>query len=515
MIRCAREDARTLTRPSASFGELLREYRQAAGLTQQELAERAGLSVHGIQKLERGATHPYRDTARRLIAALDLGVEERMRFEAAVAPVRRRSDTPAATAPVEGRHNLPLATTRLIGRETAIRDVAARLADTRLLTLTGVGGCGKTRLALEVARAMIGSYADGVWLVELGPLVDPALVPPRVATALGVREMADRPLIDALANALRDRRLLLVLDNCEHLLDACARLIDGLLKTCSDLKVLATSREPIGIDGEVAWRVPSLPLPDAAASANPEQLLVNPAVQLFMQRAAATRPQYTLTVRNALAVAQLCRRLDGIPLALELAAARIEALTAEQIARRLDQRFRLLTGGSRAALPRQQTLAATLDWSYDLLMTAERLLFERLSVFSGGWSLEAAEAVCADTGLNGDEVLDLLAQLTHKSLVVVEETADGSERFGMLETVRDYARQKLSMRGAVEISALRERHADFYAAEVERLHPDPLGPPPNERPEETAAAFTWADAEYYNIQLALAWWLDSDQPAPA
>ncbi len=401
------------------------------------------MSVHGVQKLERGATHPYRDTAQRLIAALQLEAEDKSSFEAAVAPVRRHSATPAAEPPVGGRHNLPLSTTRLIGRETAIDEVVGRLADTRLLTLTGVGGCGKTRLALEVARSLLDDYRDAVWLVELGPVVDPALVAPRVAAVLGIRETAEQSLAGVLASALRDRQILLIVDNCEHLLDACAHLIDGLLKACPDLKVLATSREPIGIDGEVAWRVPSLAVPEAASTETPQQLLLNAAVQLFMQRSTAAQPSFMLTARNASSVVQICRRLDGIPLALELAAARIDSLTAEQIARRLDQRFQLLTGGSRAVLPRQQTLSATLRWSYDLLGRAERRLFERLTVFSGGWSLEAAAAVCAGNGLNGDEILDLLAQLTRKSLVVADERADGGERYWMLETVRDYARQKL------------------------------------------------------------------------
>jgi predicted ATPase len=228
----------------------------------------------------------------------------------------------------------------------------AGLADTRLLTLTGVGGCGKTRPALEVARGVIDDYADGVWLVELGPLVDPALVAQRVAAVLGVRETAEQPLTTALASALRRCKLLLVLDNCEHLLDACAQLIEGLLRACPDLRVLTTSREPIGIGGEVAWRVPSLAVPEADSAPTPEQVSMSPAVQLFVQRATAAQPRFALTARNASAVAQICRRLDGIPLALELAAARVEVLTAEQVALRLDQRFRLLTGGSRAALPR-------------------------------------------------------------------------------------------------------------------------------------------------------------------
>jgi hypothetical protein len=243
--------------------------------------------------------------------------------------------------------------------------VQARLADARLLTLTGVGGCGKTRLALEVARASLDQYPGGVWLAELAPLADPALVQQSVAAVVGVRDAAGQSTVSAIAARLRGRRVLLVLDNCEHLLDACAQLVDALLRACPDVQVLGTSREALGLTGEVAWRVPSLPVPDPQHLPPLPELQNNPAVQLFVERAASSQPHFVLTERNAHAVAQICQRLDGIPLALELGAARLEALTAEQLAARLDERFRLLTGGSRAALPRQQTLRATMDWSYD------------------------------------------------------------------------------------------------------------------------------------------------------
>ena len=502
--------------PPTAFGDLLRRFRLSAGMTQQDLAERAGLSVHGIQKLERGATHPYRDTAQRLIQALRLEADDKVRLQAAAAPVRRHHPATSSTGSEGAAHNnLPVPMTSLIGRELATREVVRLLADTRLLTLTGVGGCGKTRLALEVARAVRDDFAHGAWLVELGPVVDPAFVAARVAAVLGVRETAELPLATALVRALRDRTLLLVLDNCEHLLDACAHLLDTLLQACPGVHVLATSREAIGISGEVAWRVPSLALPAPTPVPTPEQLLPNPAMQLFLQRAMAVQPRFALTSRNASAVTQICRRLDGIPLALELAAARVGALSAEQIAQRLDQRFRLLTGGSRAALPRQQTLAATLDWSYDLLGKAERMLFERLAVFSGGWTLEAAEATCGDAELDREDVLDLLAHLTRKSLVGADELIDGSARYSLLETVKDYARQKLAARGAAGITALRDRHAAFYGAWVEQLVPNPraqwsvaatLGP--------TIAALSRVEPELDNIRAMLNWCLDSGRATP-
>jgi non-specific serine/threonine protein kinase len=333
------------------FGDLLRKYRRAAGLTQEGLAERAGLSVNGIQKLERGATHPYRDTAQRLAAVLQLTPEDKDYFLGVVRPVRRHGALRPEEPSTPLRHNLPTPVSSFVGRDEELTEVAARLSGTRLLTLTGVGGCGKTRLGLEVARAVAADYPDGVWLVELGPLSDSTLVAQAVGTVLEVRESPDQPLTSALIRALSGRRVLLMLDNCEHLLHPCAVLLDALLRSCPDLHVLATSREPIGLDGEAAWRVPSLALPSPEPVPAIGELGRNAAVQLFVERARAAQPRFTLNARNAPAVVQICRRLDGIPLALELAAARIQALTAEQLALRLDQRFRLLTGGSRAATP--------------------------------------------------------------------------------------------------------------------------------------------------------------------
>jgi non-specific serine/threonine protein kinase len=482
-------------------------------LTQQDLADRAGLSVHGIQKLERGATHPYRDTAQRLIAALRLEAEEEARLRSAVAPVRRHGSARDVDAKADAHHNLPSPLTSLIGREAAIRELTAKLVDTRLITLTGVGGCGKTRLAVEVARTLIDDYRDGVWLIDLAPVTDPALVAPQLAGVLDMQGASEQRLTPALANTLRNRHTLLVLDNCEHLLTACARLVNDLLHVCPNLRVLATSREPLGIGGEAAWRVPSLTVPDAISVATTEQLLRNPAVELFVQRAVAAQPRFALTLRNASAIVQICRRLDGIPLALELAAARVEALTAERIALRLDQRFRLLTGGSRVALPRQQTLAATLDWSYELLTKSEGQLFERLAVFAGGWTLEAAETVCADDDLHRDDILDLLAALTRKSLVVADETTDGAERYWMLETVRDYARQKLESGECADISRLRDRHLAFYVALIENALPDTLAPSTAETPGWDLNTLESVSAEHANIRSVLTWCVESGRLA--
>jgi non-specific serine/threonine protein kinase len=309
--------------------------------------------------------------------------------------------------------------TRFIGREEAIAAVQRLLPTTHLLTLTGAGGCGKTRLALQVAAEEMEGYADGVWLVELAPLSDPALVTQSVAAALGVREEPGRPLGEALTGYLRSRTLLLVLDNCEHLLSACAQLAESLLSACPNLRILATSRESLGVRGEQSYRVPSLAVPEPGLSSL-ERLREFEAVQLFSDRALLCQPSFTVTGANAASVVEVCRRLGGLPLAIELAAARVKLLPVEQLAARLDDRFRLLTGGSRTALPRQQTLRAAIDWSYDLLDRQEKRLLQRLSIFAGSWTLEAAEAVCSDEEIAREAVLYLLSQLVDKSLVQVE-----------------------------------------------------------------------------------------------
>lgn len=313
---------------------------------------------------------------------------------------------------------LPLPLTSFIGREREIATVRGLLEQTRLLTLTGAGGSGKSRLALEVVRQVASEFPHGVGWVELAALSNPDLVPQQVAAALGLREEGGRSRIEALLEWLRDRSLLLVLDNCEHLVDACATLADTLLRGCPGLKVLATSREALAVAGERAWLVPPLSLP-AAEPASARERAEAEAVQLFVERAQAVLPTFELTDANAAAVAEICRRLDGIPLALELAAARVKVLSPEQIRDRLGDAFRLLTSGGRTALPRHRTLRAAIDWSYDLLEEPKQLLLQRLSVFSGGFTIEAAEAVCAGGPIESWEVLDLLAQLVDRSLVVM------------------------------------------------------------------------------------------------
>jgi predicted ATPase/DNA-binding SARP family transcriptional activator len=375
---------------------------------------------------------------------------------------RVRSSAPLASGTT--RHNLPCQLTSFIGREPQLAEIPRLLRGHRLVTLTGAGGCGKTRLALEVAAGMVKDFADGVWHVELAALADGSLVPQTVASALGVREEPGRPLAQTLVEYLRGKSALLVLDNCEHLLAASAQLAEMLLRACPNLQILATSREGLGIAGEANYRVPSLSLPDLKRLPPAEELNRYEAVCLFIDRAIAALSSFKLTDQNARAVAQVCSRLDGIPLALELAGARVRVLSVEQIAARLDDRFRLLTGGSRTALPRQQTLQALIDWSYDLLSEPERRLLRRLSVFTGGWTLVAAEGVCAGDGIEEWEVLDQLTELVDKSLVAVEE--QGPEvRYRLLETVRQYGRDRLVETG--EAGTVRGRHRDWFLALAE------------------------------------------------
>jgi predicted ATPase/class 3 adenylate cyclase len=435
-------------------------------------------------------------------------------------------DLPVVDAPLRSlqafSHNLPVQMTRFVGRESemaAVRQLLTAPTDpSRLVTLTGAGGTGKSRLALQVAADLLDTFEDGVWLVELAPLADPALVPQTVATVLGLKEEPGRPLAHTLADHLRPKRVLLLLDNCEHLLAACAALAEAILGSCPGAAILATSREGLNIPGETTWPVPSLSLPDRAQLPSMEELAQFEAIQLFLDQATAVLPSFRLTPQNAPAVAQVCCRLDGIALAIQLAAARVKVLSVEQIAARLDDRFHLLTGGSRTALPRQQTLRALIDWSYDLLSEPERALLRRLSVFAGGWTLEAAEAVCAgesversalsiennasastlnaqgSTLLLGEwQVLDLLTSLVDKSLVVVAEE-EGGARYHLLETVRQYGRDRLLE--AREIEMVRSRHAGWFA--------EWAGERPTV-PEDFARWHYTLAAEHDNLRASLEW----------
>lgn len=418
------------------------------------------------------------------------------------------------------RHNLPIPLTSFIGRQREITGITEALNAARLLTLTGTGGCGKTRLALEVAQEVVNTYPDGGWYVELATITSTGLVPQSVASVIGIPEQPNQSLLDMLIDALRPKQLLLILDNCEHLIDVCAELAAALLGACPQLRILATSREALRVPGEVIWRVPPLSFPPELAgeppgpSPNLEELVENEAVALFIDRVRWVRPGFALTANNAVVVAQICRRLDGLPLALELAAARASALAPEQLAERLDNALRLLSGGSRTAASRQHTLRATLDWSYALLNRPEQVLLRRLAVFAGGWTLDAVESVCAwhsedpddEPSIAETDVLPLLAQLVDKSLVQVEEANPGDAgvtgvRYLLLETVRQYATEQLV--NSAEMNRFKNRHAGFYMTLADQSDAGLKGPQQVQWLERLSA-------DHDNVRAALAWAFDRD-----
>ncbi|MBI3661211.1 tetratricopeptide repeat protein [Candidatus Acetothermia bacterium] len=409
-------------------------------------------------------------------------------------------------------NNLPKSWTSFIGRTREMAEIKQLLTGgvqghtpLRLLTLTGVGGCGKSRLALEVSTDLLEHYIDGIWLVELASIFDSNLVLQAVASTLGAREQAAQPLLATISDYLHAKQLLLVLDNCEHLVDTCAQLVRALLKTCPKLQILATSREPLGIIGETVWSVPSLTTPVPKPALNLKILMQFESVRLFIERARASETHFELTEENAFAVTQVCHQLDGIPLAIELAATRVRALPIEEIAERLNDRFQLLVGGNRAALARHQTLQATMDWSYQLLSEQEQALLRRLSVFSGGWTFEVAEKVCADEVVKPHEVLALMTHLVDKSLVVMEEK-DEEGRYRLLETVRQYGHEKLLKSGEAEF--IRNHHLDFCLRFAEEAEPKLQG-------AEQKIWLNRLEVEHDNLRAALAWSLEGNNKVEA
>ena len=386
--------------------------------------------ILGVHAIENVTGHGYRFT-------LDVGPGE----------ARMSTSSPR-------RHNLPRQLTRFIGRESEVAACSKLLATSRLLTLTGTGGIGKTRLSLEVAQQTLDAYPDGVWLVELAPLRDAEFVPHAIASVLGIFAQAGRPLVDAIVGHLSARRLLIVMDNCEHVLQACAHLAKRLLEAAGRLTIMASSREPLHLAGETAYSLPALSIPDVHSL---EALADSDAVRLFVDRAIAAQPDFSLTKENASSVGAICARLDGIPLAIELAAAHVRALPVDAIAQHLADRFRLLKIGDRTVAPRHQTLRAAVGWSYELLSTPEQSVLQRLAVFVGGWTLDAAEAVASGASVEAADVLDLHNRLVGKSLVVPNQDRD---RWSLLETVRLYAAERLAAGGDAE--TVRVRHFEHY-----------------------------------------------------
>jgi predicted ATPase/DNA-binding XRE family transcriptional regulator len=500
-----------------SFGEWLHQRRRLLDLTQQALADQVGCAHITLRRIEAGTLKPSKELALILLEKLGAPQADReawLRFARGLAGFPEKE---ADSIPSKPLTNLPAPLTSFVGREKEQEEIKNLVAKNRLVTLTGPGGIGKTRLMLQSAGELVIQYPEGVWLVALAPILDPQLVPRTTAIAVGLREEPRRPVIDMLSDYLHDKKLLILLDNCEHLVEACTQMANRLLQACPQICIMASSREVLGIQGEVTYRVPSLDLPDMQHPLSLVALSRYESAQLFIERARSAVPTLTITDKNAPALAQICRHLDGIPLAIELAAAKVRVLSLEQIAERLEDRFTLLTGGNRAALERHQTLQAAIDWSYNSLSSAEQVLFRRLSVFIGGWTLEAAESVCGDvagSGLVGsDKVLDLLEQLINKSLVIVEEMQGQTHfpigrllRYRMLETMRQYGNARLIDSG--ESNRLRDRHLDYFLEQAEIAEPHLI------RPEQ----LDWLaqlDADHENLRLALQWALRKDAPEPS
>jgi len=477
---------------STDLATLLKTYRAKAGLSQQMLADRALISVQAVSALERGYRKvPYQKTLERIADALSLPADARAALELSA---RRARGSRLAEQMTPAAHNLPRQLTSFLGRDEVVKELADLVEQAPLVSIVGTGGAGKTRVSVAVGNALLNRFPDGVWFVELAPLGDRALVARALADTLGLQESPHRPLLDTLLAYLMQKRLLIVLDNCEHLLSEVRRVAGSLLRECSTVALLATSREALGIVGERAYRLPPLAVPDRA-DVTADEALRYASVELFVDRVRALDSRFALTRDNVGAVVEICRRLDGLPLAIELAAARATVLSPQQICSRLDRVFEVLTSNGETTLPRHQTMRAVIDWSYALLSTQARLLFDRLAIFSGGFALEAASEVCGDENLPPEDILELLSKLIAQSLVTA--TFDrGDARYSLLEATRQYALEKLATRG--ERQALAHRHTRTFLNVAQRLDGDWYEA--NER--------TWfreAVSELDNFRVALNW----------
>jgi len=392
-------------------------------------------------------------------------------------------------------HNLPAHLPSFIGRETEMETIRKLVSKNRLVTLTGAGGCGKTRLSIQFASQVVPDYADGVWIVELAPVTVPDHIDQAIAEVFGIKEQPGSTLIQIITNYLKNKNLLIILDNCEHLITACSEMVEQLLKSTEQISILSTSREALNVADEVSWRVPSLSLPENGKELSANEMNQYEAVQLFVTRAKSKQQEFILSDQNARSVLQICKRLDGIPLAIELAASRVGVFNPEVIVERLDDRFRLLTGGSRTALERHKTLQATIDWSYDLLSDHEKEIFHLLSVFVGGFDLEAYENICRTIMEDRDELTDLLTGLIDKSLVVTRTTEERNYRYQLLETIRHYAKEKLLESGQSEVA--RASHFKYYYGLAEQAYLENI--------EKFAYWLVRLEVEHENMITALEW----------
>jgi len=489
--RLLKDDATIALRPRTF--DLLVALIEGAGrlVTKDELLDR----VWSKMVVEEAALHVQVSVLRKVLGADAITTVSGHGYRFTL-PVTK--DDAEATRASRSKHNLPYQLTSFIGREQEIAQLEELLTAHRLVTLTGAGGAGKTRLAIEVANSRVEAFADGVWLVELAALSDPHLVPKAVAQALALTERPARPLIETLSDYLASKKLLLVLDNAEHLLEGCAQFADLILRRSPDLAILVTSRERLGIAGELTYRVPSLSVPGPGDNVVPKALLAYEGVRLFVDRARLLRPDFNVTSKNAASLASICYRLDGIPLAIELAAPRLRSMSVEELSQRLDQRFALLADASRIALPRHRTLRSMIDWSYDLLTDIEQAMLRRVSVFAGGWTLGAAEHVCSGDGIDSPDTIDLLTSFADKNLVSVEEHG-GTTRYRMLETIRQYALDRLRETG--EEARWRNRHLAWVLALAGESFQWLMGPQQG----------LWIDRmarELDNVRAALQWAID-------